>query len=151
MNSLSAMAETSRLTGIGRLKVIREDIACCRMKLLQNPKPQNTNTLKKRTLHTLTHAHPKSNRQWRSQRGHLSGTSFAGKTQARLSIADKPVRSTLRAQNLSCPPSKPIEWHGFSIASRQLQILVSQLPVHTPPGAGVPEARRRCCQSRKYS
>jgi hypothetical protein len=31
---LSAMAETSRLTGMGRLKTMREDMACCRMKLL---------------------------------------------------------------------------------------------------------------------
>lgn len=33
-NVLSAMAETSLFTGEGRLKIIREDIACCRMKLL---------------------------------------------------------------------------------------------------------------------
>ena len=33
-NVLSAIEETRRLTGIGRLNTIREDIACCRMKLL---------------------------------------------------------------------------------------------------------------------
>jgi hypothetical protein len=33
---LSAMADTSLFTGEGRLKIIREDIACCRIKLLQS-------------------------------------------------------------------------------------------------------------------
>ena len=34
-NALSAIEPTSRFTGAGRLKSIREDMACCRMKLLQ--------------------------------------------------------------------------------------------------------------------
>lgn len=34
-NILSAMAETRRFTGAGRLKSMREDMACCLMKLLQ--------------------------------------------------------------------------------------------------------------------
>ena len=33
-DELSAIADTRRLTGTGRLKTIFEDIACCRMKLL---------------------------------------------------------------------------------------------------------------------
>jgi hypothetical protein len=33
-DALSAMAPTSRFTGIGRLKTILDDMACCRMKLL---------------------------------------------------------------------------------------------------------------------
>lgn len=32
---LSAIAETSRFTGAGRLKSMREDMACCLMKLLE--------------------------------------------------------------------------------------------------------------------
>ena len=34
-NLLSAIEPTSRFTGAGRLKSIREDMACCRIKLLQ--------------------------------------------------------------------------------------------------------------------
>lgn len=33
-NALSAIADTSLLTGTGRLKIILEDMACCLMKLL---------------------------------------------------------------------------------------------------------------------
>ena len=35
-NALSAMADTSLLTGTGRLKIILEDMACCLMKLLDS-------------------------------------------------------------------------------------------------------------------
>jgi hypothetical protein len=37
-SSLSAMEDTNLFTGIGRLKTIREDIACCRIKLLDKSK-----------------------------------------------------------------------------------------------------------------
>lgn len=72
------MAETSRFTGIGRLKSMRSLRACCRMKLLERRCGSSVPDEQRSCCHTLTRARPTSALRLQYRRDHLFETFFVG-------------------------------------------------------------------------